>query len=425
MLRIIDPEELGIPEIKLSSDFLNNCRRCAAYQPSPEADGNLQVDPEINLPSIGMDVNIAYYYNSKSSYNGPFGYGRTISANQLVQASGSPVVVSFSRGNGNVDIYEANTSGTYVAQTTGLLNTLVADTTDNLWKETTPDGITSVYPLNTTGMVTSISYVQDAVGNIHTYSYSSGRLTNIEDAVGRLVTFAYNSSDLLSNIEDWAGRITTFAYDTTSVAGQPALTTITGPTGCQTLYEYNSSSQLTQITDPNGYSTTYAYDSNNRVTLRHALGVGVTTYTYSGSAQQVVNALGHITTQVRNARGALVGIVNAAGNQTTLTRNYAGQATSSTNALGATSQSVYDSSGNLISSIDALSRATTYTRDSYNNIVSTTSPDGTQTQQIFGYSGSSYDTTGAKRRVQASIDSAGCRTTYAYNSRGECDDLYL
>src|SRR5690348_14318523 len=56
------------------------CHRCAredAFRPPPQLNGDLRVDPEIRLPSPGMDVDIAYFYNASESYNGPYGYGRT------------------------------------------------------------------------------------------------------------------------------------------------------------------------------------------------------------------------------------------------------------------------------------------------------------------------------------------------------------
>jgi hypothetical protein len=102
-----------------------------------------------------------------------------------------------------------------------LINSLVKDTTNSYWKETTPDGRVTAYPLNTTGLVTSVSYAQDAIGNTHTFTYSSGLLQTLQDTVGRLVTFSYNAFgtpyQLLQTIQDWAGRRTTFAYDTKSI----------------------------------------------------------------------------------------------------------------------------------------------------------------------------------------------------------------
>jgi hypothetical protein len=175
--------------------------RYEAFSPDPEPDGNLMVDPEIRLPSIGMDVDIAYFYNSNSNYNGPFGYGRTMSPNQLCQASGTPTLVTLTRGTGAVVSYLNNGLGTYIPQTLGLINSLIPDTTHSYWKETTPDGITTAYPLNTSGMVTSMAYMQDPVGNTQTFSYASGLLTGLQDPAGRFVTFGY-ASGLLQSIQD-------------------------------------------------------------------------------------------------------------------------------------------------------------------------------------------------------------------------------
>ncbi len=69
----------------------------SAFRPDPQLDGNLRVDPEIHLPSPGMDVDISYYHNGISFYNGPFGYKRTINLNMRSMASGSPVVVTLIR----------------------------------------------------------------------------------------------------------------------------------------------------------------------------------------------------------------------------------------------------------------------------------------------------------------------------------------
>ena len=251
MIQVLDVEALGIPVIVLPENSPSQaggvsepapaCSPCAAYRPAPQPDGNLVVDPEIHLPSPGMDVDIGYYYNAVSLYNGPFGYKRSLSPNLLAQASGSPAIVTLTRGDTSVVSYQYNAgSGEYVPQTPGLLNSLVEDTTDNLWKETTLDGVVTAYPLDTAGHVTSATYIQDAVGNTHTLSYSGGRLSTIEEGAGRRVTFGYDTNHLLQSIEDWAGRITTLSYDTTTFSGQPVLTEVTGPTGCQTQYQYTS-----------------------------------------------------------------------------------------------------------------------------------------------------------------------------------------
>src|SRR5665213_2838679 len=111
MLETIDAERLGIPT--LSPSLLKNggpssCGPCLAHRPEPDLLGNLSVDPEINLPSPGMLVDISYFYNSNSPYAGPFGYGRTLSTNLTAQASVFPTsqtLVTLTRGNGAVVSY--------------------------------------------------------------------------------------------------------------------------------------------------------------------------------------------------------------------------------------------------------------------------------------------------------------------------------
>jgi len=99
MLAIIDAEKLGIPVLELpkAAGAEEGCARCQAFSPAPGLDGKLAVDPEIHLPSPGMDVDVAYYYNNAFLFNGPYGYGRTLSVNLLAQASGSPMVVTLVR----------------------------------------------------------------------------------------------------------------------------------------------------------------------------------------------------------------------------------------------------------------------------------------------------------------------------------------
>jgi hypothetical protein len=136
MLGLLDEQQLvGIPILILPAGEYGapsptptpaqDCHRCAAYRPDPQLSGNLQVDPEIHLPSLGMDVEVSYFYNATSTQNGPFGYGRTLTTNLTAQASGSPAIVTMVRGNGGIVSYQDNGSGTFVAQTPGLLNTLV------------------------------------------------------------------------------------------------------------------------------------------------------------------------------------------------------------------------------------------------------------------------------------------------------------
>jgi hypothetical protein len=78
------------------------CSGCEGFRPEPQRSGNLQVDPEIRLPSVGMPVEIGYYYNAAATNNGPFGYGRQLSTNLTAQAKGAHPIVTMTRGNGAI-----------------------------------------------------------------------------------------------------------------------------------------------------------------------------------------------------------------------------------------------------------------------------------------------------------------------------------
>ena len=276
MIQIVDPIALGstpyiMPGCSCSGPKpAGSCApggRCDAYRPDPQPSGNLQVDPDILLPSPGMNVDLAMYYNSStvpgSAFaNGPYGLGRTMSCGANASLlSGSSILIE--RGNGALATYTSTLGSGWTPGTPGVLNTLVVSALAETIAETTPDGVTTVYPLKSGGAPQTLTYVQDSVGNIHSYIYSSGLLQNIQDGSGRLVTFLY-SGGLLQTIEDWAGRRTTFAYDTVSASPSNLLTTVTGPTGCQTQYQYtelvlskSNAWLLTGIVDPNGWGTSY------------------------------------------------------------------------------------------------------------------------------------------------------------------------
>ena len=138
MLNVIDPSSLGIttyrgahddegaaallPPVGASDD---GSPQCAAYRPAPAPNGSLQVDPDIYLPSPGLGVLIAQYFNSNAvSPAYPYGLGRTISPNMTAHASGSPLVVTMVRSNGRAVTYQSTGPGQFFSATAPNFNTL-------------------------------------------------------------------------------------------------------------------------------------------------------------------------------------------------------------------------------------------------------------------------------------------------------------
>ena len=90
MLRLLDVASSGYATLSIpgvnppgSPTGLAPCARCLEHRPAPAVDGSLHVDPDIRLPSPGMDVVVEVQYNSASEYNGAYGYRRSISPNLL------------------------------------------------------------------------------------------------------------------------------------------------------------------------------------------------------------------------------------------------------------------------------------------------------------------------------------------------------
>lgn len=395
------------PDVNGNITISSSCVKCAGGQNSSSP------GRDYGSSDLSKKVEVVLCYNANRPDNGAFGFGRTLSVNLFLQMQTSSSTVTLTRGNGNEATYKSDGPTGYIAQTVGLRNTLTADNTNGLWKENTPDGLVMAYPMVSPGQISRIAWAQDSVGNRHTFTYdANGLLQSVQDAFGRKTTLAYNASNLLESITDFAGRVTRFAYDTTSVAGKPLLTQVTGPVGCQTHYEYDSQPRLTAVVDPNGFRTSYRYDAQGRVVQRAIAGVGSDTYNYQFDRTIHTDALGRATTFLVDTNSNLSGTVSATGSQTSVIRNNLGRVTQGQDASGATWQTAYDAQGNVISTTDPLGNVTRIERDIYGNPMRVTYADGAVEQMVWGMGSNSYDTTGAKRRLQAFTDALGNTTSY-------------
>ena len=388
--------------------------------------GALIVDPDITLKAKGFDLELSFFYNSRSTSNGAYGKKRSFSANCYVLKGNDAGNVQVVRGDENIYVFaQGSTVGTitnYIAdaqQYSG--TTLIYDSSVTSFIETFPDGKQMVYAENQGGVdftKYALSRVQDPSGNRHTYTYSTGSEANLLKSIqvpgGNLLTLTYQpatgATSLLNAVQDWGGRITTLQYD-----ANRQLTTMTTPLGCMTKYAYAhagaSEDMLNVIEDSRGYATTYMYDTHNRVTTV-AAGSGIWTNTYggsglgwSGSARQ--DPSGAVTTFLVTS-GRISNVQHPEGYTTTYEYDTNGYQTKQIQPYGTISSVSYNSSGLPLVAYDALGYATTYQYDASLNL--TTVIDALGNISSFTYDGS--------RRMTARIDPLGRRTTYAWNSDG-------
>ena len=418
----VEPDLFGTLTLGVS------CTGCAGIHnaPSPE-DEAYGSGPDLTGP-----VEIDFIYNSNSSENGPFGYGRTLSTNFYLKPSGDQAIIT--RGNGASSEYTRGARLTpppsdpngpqfsflggyhYNPQTVGSRNQLTRSD-NNSWVETMPDGRKMGYLNVVEGEMNRLSYAVDSVGNRHTFIYSDDKklLIGIDDAYGRRTTLNYSADGtLLQSITDFAGRITRFDYNTTQISGKPLLTKITGPTGCETSYEYSDRAVLTAVTDPNGNTTEYAYDAGRRVTARNLVGVGIDNYSYTSKSASFTNVMGETLLFETDVNNKIVAGTNDKGQRRTVARDANGWETARQNMTGATQYTEYNQRGDVTKSTDAIGHHTFYERDASGNATKITYDDGSFELMEWG---TGY--TALQRLLRKHTDETGNETSYSYDSHGK------
>ena len=283
--------------------------------PNP-IDGNLVVDPEVELKVKGGTVSVKLLYNARSTVNAEYGQSRSSSVNdQLAYLRGSNAIIT--RGDGRADAFVkgavSGTKTTFDASSTAYSpTTLIYDSATSRFYEGYPDGREMAYYKPTVSGNYRPEVLSTPTGLRTTYAYdvigTRSYLRSIQEPSGQRVTFNYSTgtpTSLLSSIVDWSGRTWTLAYDASRY-----LTSFQTPLGCTTQYTYDnagsSSKKLHAIDDPRGYRTIYMYDTSDRVVSMGA-GTAVWTWSYSlggglyGSA--VTAPSGAITTYVLDADG--------------------------------------------------------------------------------------------------------------------------
>ena len=376
------------------------------FRPSPDVvTGNLQVDPEIFLPTRGQAIHIQSFYNGQSTDNDAFGYGRTISVNlTLVEnTDGSVTLLQYS---GYQDTFRLS-AGSYVPPV-GVFTHLEKQT--NQWVETTPDGTRFIYPVLEMGETSKIQRVEDRNGNQIQWTYTNGLLTRMTDPAGRHVNFSYTDGKLTS-ITDWASRTTTYTY-----TGDD-LTQEVGPTGATITYAYNTNHQLTSITDPSGNTVSYTYDADGRTTSKTYLGDKTTTYTYDtdNGRTTVTDPLGNATVYDYDAEGNITKVTDALGNATTYTYEQ-GLMTSRTDPNGNTTTWNYDLNNvnvrsrlNLLSLVDDSGNTSSFTYSAENDLLTATDALGNVARHT-------YDANG---NILRQVDPLGNILTFTYDAHGQ------
>jgi RHS repeat-associated protein len=367
--------------------------------------GNLVLEADdLNIAGTGLDLSIGRYFNNLQLFSRALGNGWSLSTGQDVflteQADGSVLLTAPSFFPVR---YAKKQDGSYT-RPTAIDATLVKDGTSGWTLTFHADG--SKWIFNASGQLTT---EEDRNGNRISYTYTSGRVTQITDTQGRNVTLAYNASNLLETITDWTSRQTVFGYT------NGYLSSVTDADNKITTYSYDGSGNLTKICDPRGNRTLISYDASRKVTgITRVTSAGVcadttgtgatTTFLYGSPNCTVDTAVGaQRCTLVRDPRS----------NDTTYQLDNELRAKKVTDALGKSSTLVYTTNSDLKTRTNQAGKVweNFWSTDENDNLERSKLPTGAE--QSWTYTDPTH-----KYYPKTATDPQGKTSTFTYDANG-------
>lgn len=306
---------------------------------------------------------------------------------------------------GHVTTIEYKTGQLVVTKITepgGVVRTFDYDFKGYTFYSTDPRGVVTVFKLNKSGKIISITKNNQTV---KTVSYSTDRSETATDGLGNVTTIKRNERDDPILITDAEGNQTRIEYNSFW-----KISKITDPLGNITTFGYNATQDLTSVTDPEGAITSLGYDSFGNVTSV-TRGSSITRYAYDsrGNVTKVTDPLGNETTLAYDAYGFVNKIIYPANNSTSITNDLVGNPTMVEDPLGNKKRYSYDPKGNIASTTDQLGRTYSYSYDYKDRVTSITDPLGSITRY-------SYDGDGNLLQQTTNSGTAQEQTTnYSYD----------
>lgn len=329
---------------------------------------------DLVIPARGITVGVARTYNSRSTYNGLFGYGWTFNygAHLTANPDGS---VTYREGDGSEHLFAFNGS-TYIPPAGKHLQ---LTSNGSGWTMRASDGTRMFF--DSRGLVVSQN---DLNGNtLRINRDSNGNPTTIIDAAGRTVLTFTIASGKITEIADLGGRRTIYGYNGDD------LVSVTDTAGKTWTYSYDLSHNMTAASDPLGHTQSYDYDTDDRL-FHHVDAIGAEEF---------------FQYDVAGRRGV---VTEKRGGDRLVVFDDRGRATLEADPAGNVMRASFDTDNNVRELIDSRGFSSTYEYDQAGNITKKVSPDG-------GVTFATYD---SNSRVLTSTDQLNVTTTNSYDSNG-------
>lgn len=327
--------------------------------------------------SVGADVGLQVYGDGSIGYFAPSGVRLPFTKQSFndpgfTQPPGIDADLK-KNANGTYTLTFHKTEERYVFSSGGYL---IWDVDKNAWST---DASGNPSPAEGAGALhftynadNTLASVVDSHNRVTTFSYTSGRLTQITDPAGRTYRYGYDASNSnLTSYTDPSGNVTSYGYET----GTNQLNTITTPKGDQVTLSYFANRQIAsikQITDSSsgaGDTTTFSY-ATPPAGLTDAAGNPVNPCCRT----IVTDPRAHATTYDYDHQSRVVLITDAQGNKTGLKYNSDANVDTYTNAKKGSFDFNYDSSNEDVTNVTGLQASSQSTDPVNATVVRTNDP---------------------------------------------------
>jgi RHS repeat-associated protein len=344
------------------------------------ATGNLwMTENDLFVIARGLPIDWSRTYNSRSTVNGPLGFGWTFSLGESLQTEADGSVLyreadgsehrfevqadgSFSPPAGKHQALSSNAGGFTVRDKDGTLHRFdlagrlisLADRNQNQLRLTYgANGLPSTVidaagrtALTVTTDGSKIRSLEDLAGRRVEYTYEGDDLAAVQDASGETWTFQYDGDHNLVSRGNPLGETETYIYDTLD-----RCIAHTDPIRATETFHYAQRGKSAVVTDRRGYSSYLEFDETGRTVLQvDPLGNPTrSTWDTDNNRLTTVDPRGGVTTRTYDERGNLLTQTDPLGNTTTATYEpgFSHRLTVA-DALGHTLENKFDESGNLI-----------------------------------------------------------------------------
>lgn len=474
--RVVVPPRAQCDQGKLGEQYgyYNTDTQMCINEPVNIVTGNYYDNEEdINIPDIGLPLQIQRSYNSIDSKVGIIGKSWRINYESNISFDSATGNVKVTYPDGHIGEFIPKTGGNEFTGPQGIFELLTKDS-KGIYSLRLKDN--SVYKYNSNGKLISISdkndntitIAYDTLGQLSTitgesgkkltFTFENGRIKSISDPSNRTLSYYYDSKGNLSKVKRIGGGEKNYTY------GEYGLTSITDENNKKFIEnEYDKFNRIIRQFDEDRNEVTYTYDEYAQETVCHYVASNITeTYKYNdnlyvtkvtyndntyeeytfdkwGNKDSIRDRKGNITRYEYNERGNLLFVISRApfSYKTSLVYDENDNIEQVTTAGGAVTSYTYDEKGNIktvTNKIDDSQNAVTmYEYDSHGRITSQTNPEGAITRYEYANNPNPVKITGpegeittftydALNRKSTSTDDSGT-VTYEYNDKSLIEKL--